>query len=91
MTSNVLHLLRAALALWTLQGLAGCGSDDSVAVAPATADVPADVALVGADLALPASAKAAPVTDAATGLADLAELGPPGTSALPDAELMPPT
>jgi hypothetical protein len=49
------------------------------------------VALVGADLALPASAKAAPVTDAATGLADLAELGPPGTSALPDAELMPPT
>jgi hypothetical protein len=85
--SKPLQLLRVALALWAVQGLSGCGSDDSVAAAP----VPADVATVGADLALPASAKAARVSDAAMALADLADLAPPDASALPGAELMPPT
>jgi len=77
-----------ALGLAVAQGLTGCGSDDSVAAAPAP--MPADVATVGADLALPSTAKGAAATDAAAALADLAELAPPDTSTALGAELLPP-
>jgi hypothetical protein len=67
---------------------AGCGgSDDSPAPAAPPA-VPADVAVLGADLVVPAAAGA----PAADPLADLAELAPSDTSATEafPPELLPP-
>jgi hypothetical protein len=86
MQTKLIRALGLALGLALVQGLTGCGSDDSVAAAP----VPADVATVGADLALPSTAKGTAAADAAAALADLAELAPPDTTTALGAELMPP-
>lgn len=86
MRTTLIRAAGMALSLAAVQGLAGCGSDDSVATAP----VPVDVATVGSDLALPSTAKGTMATDAAAALADLAELAPPDTSTALGAELLPP-
>lgn len=86
MQTKLIRAVGMALSLAAVQGLVGCGSDDSVAAAPA----PVDVATVGADLALPSTAKGAMAADAAAALADLAELAPPDTSSALSAELLPP-
>lgn len=86
MRTQLIRVVGLSVGLAIVQGLSGCGGDDAV---PA-ATVPADAAAVGADLALPSTAKATPPTDAAAALADLAELAPPGTSTALSAELLPP-
>jgi hypothetical protein len=89
MQNKLIHGLALALGLAVVPGLTGCGSDDdSVAAAPARA--PADVATVGAALALPSTAKGTAATDAAAALAALADLAPPDTSTALGAELLPP-
>jgi hypothetical protein len=86
MQTKLIRAAGMALSLAAVQGLTGCGSDDSAAAAPP----PVDVATVGSDLALPSTAKGANAADAATALADLAELAPPDTSTALGAELLPP-
>jgi uncharacterized lipoprotein YbaY len=88
MRTKLIRAMGLALGLAMVQSLSGCGSDDPVAAAPAP--TPADVATVGADLALPSTAKGTAAIDAAAALADLAELAPPDTSTALGAELLPP-
>jgi hypothetical protein len=58
MQSKLIRVLSLVLGLALVQGLTGCGSDESVAAAPVPAKpVPADVATVGADLAAPSTAR----------------------------------
>ena len=90
MRTKLIRAMGLALGLAMVQSLTGCGSDDPVAAAPAPAPTPADVATVGADLALPSTAKGTAAIDAAAALADLAELAPPDTSTALGAELLPP-
>lgn len=91
MQSKLIRVLGLVLGLALVQGLTGCGSDESVAAAPVPAKpVPADVATVGADLAAPSTAKGTAAADSAAALADLAELAPPDATTALGAELMPP-